>query len=308
MKYSLVIPVLNEEEFLPDLFASISNLSPAPFEIQIIDGGSFDNSCLLISQLRSTLDPSVNLYIYHNPGGLPGSNRNIGITKSTTEWVAFLDVGTIPNEDWINNLIISLKNNNANHAYALCKFYGKTSFQNAVCALTYGCNSKLPTLPGGIFHSTLFEADKVGLFNPDLRAAEDQLWMKKLHIHTPKNISFNARINYSDFPVRLIDCLNKTWTYQINQNKAGVALLRLWIFPFFYFIFIPLVVFVNIRLGLAIISCYLFFRGIIDPMRRANNIFWFKLNPKSFWICLWLGILIDFTKASSLALQIFRKK
>ncbi len=49
-KVSIVIPTLNEEKILPDLFDNLENLYPKPFEIIFVDGPSKDETACMIQK------------------------------------------------------------------------------------------------------------------------------------------------------------------------------------------------------------------------------------------------------------------
>ena len=58
-KVSIVIPTLNEEKILPDLFKNLQQLQPEPFEIIFVDGPSKDDTSSLIDQAGYKLIRSV---------------------------------------------------------------------------------------------------------------------------------------------------------------------------------------------------------------------------------------------------------
>lgn len=49
-KVSIIIPTLNEEKILPDLFDNLENLHPKPFEIIFVDGPSKDETACMIQK------------------------------------------------------------------------------------------------------------------------------------------------------------------------------------------------------------------------------------------------------------------
>ena len=305
MKYSLVVPVFNERDSLPKFLEAISFLKIPPHEIHFIDSGSNDGSYGLLAEFLGKNNAKFEINLHSNPGGYPGSNRNMGIVNSKSEWIAFLDVGVMPNPDYIECLMNSVIHTGCNHAYSMCFFTGRTKFQIAICALTYGYKFFRPTLPGGVFHASLFLPKNAGLFESDLRAAEDLLWMRKLHKFTPKNVVNNAIVNYADFPINITECVNKFWTYQIAQTASKIAQFRIWGVLLFFLLVMPISFYLDNSIGIFLAMTYLIFRGIIEPIRRSNKIYWFKTNHESFLICIWLGPLIDFVKVASLGRRIF---
>ena len=84
MDISVVIPTYNRYEFLKRALKSVYAQSYQAKEIIVIDDGSLDNT----SQIQKDF-PDIK-YFYQNNNGV-SSARNLGIKKSSYEWIAFLD-------------------------------------------------------------------------------------------------------------------------------------------------------------------------------------------------------------------------
>lgn len=84
-KISIVIPAYNAEAFLGQTIASISAQSFDNFEIIVVDDGSTDAT----AEIASTADPRVRVVQQRNQGIAVA--RNVGISESRGEWIAFLD-------------------------------------------------------------------------------------------------------------------------------------------------------------------------------------------------------------------------
>ena len=82
---SVIIPVHNGEQFLGEAIASVLAQDYAPIELIVIDDGSTDAS----AQLVKGLGPQVHYFYQPNAG--TGAARNIGVTLSQGEYLAFLD-------------------------------------------------------------------------------------------------------------------------------------------------------------------------------------------------------------------------
>jgi glycosyltransferase involved in cell wall biosynthesis len=90
MKISVIIPVYNAEKHLERAVYSALTQSEVE-EIILVDDGSKDSS-LQISKLFSEKDGRIK--ILHHEGNRnmgPSATRNLGILKSTFDWIAFLD-------------------------------------------------------------------------------------------------------------------------------------------------------------------------------------------------------------------------
>ncbi len=84
MNISVVIPTYNRYEVLKRALTSVFVQTHPPFEVIVIDDGSNDNT----PQIQQDF-PTVKYFYQENRG--VSSARNLGIEKSASEWIAFLD-------------------------------------------------------------------------------------------------------------------------------------------------------------------------------------------------------------------------
>ena len=82
---SVVIPTMNEEQYLPRLFAAIKRQTLQPDEIVVADAGSTDSTRKIAEAFGAKVVQ----------GGLPGPGRNAGAQASTGELICFLDADVI---------------------------------------------------------------------------------------------------------------------------------------------------------------------------------------------------------------------
>ncbi len=99
MKISVVIPTYNRYEALKHALISVFAQTYSPFEVIVIDDGSTDKT-LQIQQDFPTIK-----YFYQENAGV-SSARNLGIGKSSCDWIAFLDSDDEWHEDKLNEQII----------------------------------------------------------------------------------------------------------------------------------------------------------------------------------------------------------
>ena len=101
-KVSIVIPILNEADNLPHLFAYINSLKPAPQQVILVDGGSNDDS---ISIMQSLIEQSM-LDNYHKIAWRMTESKagrarqmNAGAALATGDVLLFLHADTqLPNQ------------------------------------------------------------------------------------------------------------------------------------------------------------------------------------------------------------------
>ena len=93
--FSVVIPSYNREEIIKKAIDSVLSQSFQNFEIIVIDNGSTDNT----KQMAESYASSKIKYFFQKGSGSPASPRNVGIRKSSAEWICFLD----SDDYWLSN-------------------------------------------------------------------------------------------------------------------------------------------------------------------------------------------------------------
>lgn len=88
MKYSVIIPVYNVENYLHRCINSILTQEYTDLEILLIDNGSKDGSGMLCDDYAERFS---NIKSYHIPNNGVGSARNFGLAKAQGEFICFVD-------------------------------------------------------------------------------------------------------------------------------------------------------------------------------------------------------------------------
>ncbi len=99
---SLVIPIRDEEDAIPQLFSSILAQSRHPDEVLFVDCGSIDGSHELLLQLTGGYS---HFRVLEIGPAFPGIGRNRGISAASHEWIALTDAGCLPDPDWLEQLV-----------------------------------------------------------------------------------------------------------------------------------------------------------------------------------------------------------
>jgi glycosyltransferase involved in cell wall biosynthesis len=81
---SIIIPALNEENFLPQLLKSIKKQSFKDYEVILADAGSKDKTLQIARKYGCKIVP----------GGLPGAGRNSGAKEANGDLLFFMDADT----------------------------------------------------------------------------------------------------------------------------------------------------------------------------------------------------------------------
>lgn len=88
MKYSVIVPVYNVENYLPRCIDSLLAQNYADLEILLIDNGSNDQSGQICENYAAQFS---NITAYHIPNKGVGSARNFGLSKAKGEFICFVD-------------------------------------------------------------------------------------------------------------------------------------------------------------------------------------------------------------------------
>lgn len=94
MNVSVVIPVYNAEQYLPNAIDS-ALAQPEVQQVVLIEDGSTDDSLLVC---RKYAEQHRRVELFRHPGGVnrgAGATRNLGIIKATQDYLAFLDADDV---------------------------------------------------------------------------------------------------------------------------------------------------------------------------------------------------------------------
>lgn len=109
MKVSVIVPVYNTEKYLKRCLDSLVNQTLKDIEIIIINDGSTDNSQVIIDEYSKKY-PNIKGYKKEN-GGM-SSARNMGLTKTNGEYIAFVDSDDYIDNDALKKMYEKVKNKN----------------------------------------------------------------------------------------------------------------------------------------------------------------------------------------------------
>ena len=101
VKVSIVVPVFNGEDFIVHCINSLRSQSLKEIEIIIVNDGSTDNTLSILNNLSSK-DARIKVFSQPNKG--VSSARNLGILKSTGEYISFCDSDDTYDKDFLYTL------------------------------------------------------------------------------------------------------------------------------------------------------------------------------------------------------------
>lgn len=86
-EFTIVIPTLNEELFLPNLLTDLANQTYQNFKVIVVDAESDDNTIAKAEEFKKQLDLKVIVSKKRNVG----HQRNLGGEATDTDWIIFMD-------------------------------------------------------------------------------------------------------------------------------------------------------------------------------------------------------------------------
>jgi glycosyltransferase involved in cell wall biosynthesis len=292
---TLVIPILNEAESLPGLLQSLKAQSHRPDEIIFSDAGSTDGSPALIEAWwRDESWEHCTCSVLFRPGAMPGAGRNAGVRAARNDWIAFIDGGITPADDWLEQLCLHASATHASAVFGVCHFSAQTPFSKAVCALSYGHGALHPVIPASLFARQVFA--EIGEFPAHLRAGEDLVWVATFQArYGTREVCNKARVSYTHFPTGWRQAFRKWRISELHCVLAGVRTgqqtLYLFGLPTIY-----LLAGAGGGIDAIMFVLYLLLRGVIDPSRRSLDRPWWGRQPGAAGLALPLVAALDIAK------------
>lgn len=98
---SIIVPVYNSEKYIERCIVSVMKQTNPNWELIIVDDGSTDKSADIIDRIARN-EKKIRYYYQNNSGA--GMARNLGITKATGDYIAFLDSDDYLSKDYIESI------------------------------------------------------------------------------------------------------------------------------------------------------------------------------------------------------------
>lgn len=274
----VVVPMRDEADTVAALLEGLARQAVLPREIIFVDTGSVDGSAERVHAWWSASGwEGTRCHVIAERGAYPGGGRNAGVRASTEPWIAFIDCGIVPEPGWLEALMGCAERGRADAVMGVCRFEADGAWATAVCALSYGVGTRRPALPASLFHRSLF--DRIGYFDPQLRAGEDLLWLDSLALSGAQvRACEEAEVIYGRFPDSASLSTRKWFEYERHVSAGGIggwwrrlaAVAPLLLYP------LPAV---SASIGLAVWLAYIVLRGFVDPARRSARRPWWQGRP-----------------------------
>jgi glycosyltransferase involved in cell wall biosynthesis len=179
---SVIIPLYNQKEFVGEAISSVLNQSYSNIEVIVVNDGSTDNPSEMLKQFKK----DIKLINQKNKG--LAAARNSGIRQSRGEYIQLLDADDFLDKDKVRFQLDFNQSRGSNISY--CEI---SSYDNDTGRYTPRNIGEVEDLFSHLFnfwypyplpiHSLLIKKDifeRFGLFDEDLKAAEDRYYFSKL--------------------------------------------------------------------------------------------------------------------------------
>lgn len=224
MKISVVVPVLNEEHSIRALLDGLLHQTRPPDEILIVDGGSTDATPHIVEEYKAQTD---RVRLLREVNALPGRGRNVGAANATHEWLAFIDAGVRPANDWLAGIAVRAESDPT-----VDVVYGAwepvtDSFFKECSAIAYayvpenGVDEQSRAILSSLMRRSVWQG--AGGFSEHLRSAEDLLFMSKIDECGFKTAYAPDAVVSWSLPPSLRRTFSRFFTYSRNNLKAGLG-------------------------------------------------------------------------------------
>lgn len=224
-KISVIVPIYNVEMYLRQCLDSIIKQTYNNLEILLINDGSTDKS-LFICKEYEKIDNRIKVIDKEN-GGV-SSARNVGIEKSTGEWICFIDPDDWVEKNMIEKLLINAKKYKADIIQGNC-YYNKGDKQWKREAITpkviKKINEEIELFQLGII-CNIYAKKKNGISLGPIRGVWGKLYKKEII----KDLKFNQDLYMFEDGLFNLYAFDKAKTvvvfnfymyhYRLNQNSA----------------------------------------------------------------------------------------
>ena len=112
---SIIIPLYNSEKYIRDCILSCLKQTYKDIEVIVIDDGSNDNGYQIVKELSKN---DKRIKVYHTKNNGVSSARNLGIEKSSGEYISFIDADDCIDEKFIETMVRYMVNTDSNFCFS----------------------------------------------------------------------------------------------------------------------------------------------------------------------------------------------
>jgi glycosyltransferase involved in cell wall biosynthesis len=182
MRFSVIIPTLNEEKYLGRLLTSLVNQTYKNFEVIVIDGQSTDRTLAVASRFKSKLD--LRIIIADRRG--TAHQRNLAASHAATDHFIFFDADTQPDPGFLSQIALAIKT----HGFQVATAWLNPMSNKLIDKLIFGSynifyqetlKKVMPSGTGVFLYVSRPAFQRVGGFNETMCVSEDFDLVHRLH-------------------------------------------------------------------------------------------------------------------------------
>lgn len=222
---SVIVPVYNVSQYLPDCIESIIKQTYENLEIILVDDGSTDSSGEICDKYAQK-DPRIK--VIHKENGGVASARNNGLKMLTGKYVGFVDSDDTISADMYEKLYLSLKETDSDISVCDCYYCSspgnhKDPNEDTETFLTFSREEALMEMYAGKYISAfvwnkLFKAEIIRdlRFDTDIHVGEDLLFSSQAIIKSKKICNRSGR--YYNYLQRETSAMHRPPDYKFITN------------------------------------------------------------------------------------------
>lgn len=257
IKASLIVACYNEKKHINKCLDSLldQDYRKAALEIIVIDGGSEDGTLNILEDYEK----NGFIKLFHNKKTFPSAGRNIGIKKSSGEYIIIISAHSVYPKDYVRKCLASITKYSADNVGGIikAKSHEKNLTARAVLATyissfgvggaTFRKNISEPrevdTVFGGCYRRNVF--NRVGMFDEKLLRGQDIEFNLRLKRAGGKNILVPSIV--SDYYPKTK--FREFLSYSFTSGKWPIITLKLTKQPLKLMHYIPGLFFLGLSFG-----------------------------------------------------------
>lgn len=236
---SIIMPAYNGGAYIEDAVKSVILQSYTNWELLIIDDQSSDNS-LDIAYSFSKTDERIRVIALKKNSGVANA-RNVGIGKSTGDYIAFLDSDDCWKKDKLSKQIKFMEENNYSFTFSSAEIMNENGEPL----------NKIRTAPSQIDYKTLLKgnpincltviikkADVENIMMPLIKHEDYATWLNLLqrnnilYAYGMKESLAYYRVSNNSVSSNKVKTLKWTWNIFFNHQKLGLIKSMIYMFLF----------------------------------------------------------------------------
>lgn len=247
MKISLIIPTLNDAGLFAKQLSALEQQSLLPAEVIVVDSSRNDDIKALamtgsskfeLNYIRCGREYQFDRFLqtlksfihrspksFHSDNGTqnqgkkyPGEAINIAVDSAKYEILAFLDLGTKPIDNWLEDYHALLTTKKYEVIFGSTKYSSSSNFQKAIHQSTFG-NLPLESNPGTLILKETYLKNRI--LN-GYRAGADLEWRKRIKLHERWFYPSKIYLTYNSLPESFISAAKKFFIYQLHGSMIRI--------------------------------------------------------------------------------------